>query len=115
MANRAYIYAEDGALLGHVAMAEELPDILEVNGRYFQQHGTMRDIEDDSVMFAFDYWEIDPGIHTQVIHICVICGRNASLVWWKCCPAHATLDGPDVLCQTCTEQFHPGEEEFERP
>lgn len=48
----------------------------------------------------------------EVVPICMRCGRNASVTWWKCCPVHATEQGLDVLCQTCVEFLHPGDPEF---
>lgn len=50
----------------------------------------------------------------EVVPVCWGCGRNASSAWWKCCTFHVSEDGPDVLCQTCVEFGHPGEEEFQR-
>jgi hypothetical protein len=41
------------------------------------------------------------------ILICVHCGRNASVRWWKCCPEHNTAQGPDATCQSCVEKLHP--------
>lgn len=45
-------------------------------------------------------------------YICKRCKRNAAIEWWKCCPDHVALEGPEVLCQYCVEELHPGEEEF---
>lgn len=125
MVVRAYIYAEDGALLGYIAYTAAPPEILDLDGRFFEQRGTSQEVFEDEDIQTFDYWEID-NVETfkyyaledadrlDVIYICMACGRNASLVWWKCCPDHCTDDGPDVLCQTCTERAHPGEVEFAR-
>lgn len=116
MTAKAYIYAEDGALLGFIACNEKPPDVLELGERYFQRQGSSREMEDlDGIdIIAYDYWEIEVDPEMDVIYICMGCGRNASLTWWKCCPEHVTIDGPDVYCQTCVERLHPGEEEFER-
>lgn len=115
MTVKAYIYAEDGALLGFIAYNDVPPDVLELGERYFQKRGTFREMEDQHSHQAFDYWEIDVEEQLDVIYICVGgCGRNASLTWWKCCPEHVTLEGPEVICQSCVEKLHPGEEEFER-
>ena len=118
MTVKAYIYAEDGALLGYMAYADVPPEVLELGGRYFQKKGVSRQVEEDTDedIRAFDYWVIgDEIFEHDVIEICTGgCGRNASLTWWKCCPDHVTLDGPDVICQSCVEHLHPGEEEFAR-
>lgn len=116
MSSKAYIYAEDGALLGFIACVDKPPDVLELNERYFKRQGSSREMEDlDGVdVIAYDYWEIEVEANLDVIHICIGCGRNASLVWWKCCTDHMTLDSPDVYCQTCVERLHPGDPEFGR-
>ncbi len=51
-------------------------------------------------------------IRAHPVYSCKRCKRNASLIWWKCCPEHTTLTGPDAYCQSCVEIIHPGEEEF---
>lgn len=114
MTVKAYIYAEDGALLGYIAYNATPPEVLDLNGRFFQQRGTSREIDDDENIQTFDYWEIDVNENLDVIHICVACGRNASLIWWKCCPEHITIDGPELFCQSCVERLHPGDPEFAR-
>jgi hypothetical protein len=115
MTAKAYIYAEDGALLGYLAYDDVPPDVLELGERYFQKHGTSREMDErNPEILCFDYWEIDVGTALDVIYVCMTCGRNASLVWWKCCPDHVTFDGPDLICQSCVEKLHPGDPEFER-
>lgn len=116
MAVKAHIYADDGALLGFIAYQEEPPEILELNGRFFRHSGLSRDSqdEDDCNVIGFDYREIEVEDQIDVITICVFCGRNGSMTWWKCCPKHVTLEGPEVACQTCVEKLHPGDPEFAR-
>lgn len=126
MVVKAYIYAEDGALLGFIAYTATPPEVLDLDGRFFEQRGTSREVFDDENIQTFDYceidadkrlgvcWEFNSDEQVNVIHICMACGRNASLVWWKCCPDHCSTDGPDVLCQSCVEKAHPNEAEFER-
>lgn len=116
MTTKAHIYAEDGALLGYIALADYPPDVLELNGRFFKHHGTSQEnLDDDECgVISFDYWEIDIESNLNVIYICITCGRNASLVWHKCCPEHVTLDGQEVICQTCVEKLHPGDPDFVR-
>jgi hypothetical protein len=112
---KAYIYAEDGSLLGFIAYTEPPPDVLELNGRFFQHHGVSREnLDEDECVQCFDYWEIEVETEMDVIHICVFCGRNASLIWYKCCPEHMTLEGQEVVCQTCVEVLHPGDPELAR-
>jgi hypothetical protein len=113
---KAYIYAEDGALLGFIAYTATPPDVLELGERYFQRKGSSMEMEDlDGVgVRAYDYWEIDLEPELDVIHICIGCGRNASLIWWKCCTEHLELESPDVYCQACVERLHPGDPEFQR-
>lgn len=112
---KAYIYAEDGALLGYMAYTDTPPEILELSGRFFKHKGTTTEIVDDELALdSLDYWEIKVETFPDVIEICVGCGRNASLTWWKCCPDHLELEGPDVYCQACTEKLHPGDPEFAR-
>lgn len=114
MTIKAYIYAEDGAFLGYMAYTGLPPEVLELNGRYFQNtHG---ENEEELGEMAFAYHEIIPEneLGLDVIEICIGCGRNASLFWWKCCPEHLSIDSPDVFCQSCVERLHPGEEEFSR-
>ncbi len=38
---------------------------------------------------------------------CIICGRNGSAKWWKCCPKHTTEQGSDVCCDSCAKELHP--------
>lgn len=116
MTIKAHIYAEDGALLGYIAYNDIPPKVLEVNGRYFEQHGKSVEglDEDDCVVIGFDYWEICIQEGMNIVEVCMGCGRNSSIFWHKCCPEHTTLDGPDVLCQSCVEMAHPGEVEFQR-
>ncbi len=116
MTVKAHIYAEDGALLGYIAYNDVPPQVLDLNGRYFQHHGVSQESldDDDCNVIGYDYWEIRIQEDMDVIEICMACGRNASIFWWKCCPDHMTLDGPDVLCQTCVELAHPDDPEFER-
>lgn len=59
-------------------------------------------------------YEESIGDTVEVVTICIGCGRNASLIWWKCCPTHVQINSPDVYCQSCVEKLHPGEAEFER-
>lgn len=115
MSVKAYIYAEDGALLGFIAYTEQPPEVLELGERYFKRQGSSREMDEkNDLVIAFDYWEIDVEPYIDIIQICIGCGRNASLVWWKCCPDHLDLEGPEVYCQSCVESLHPGEEEFAR-
>lgn len=113
---KAHIYAEDGSLLGFIAYNDTPPEILELSGRYFKHHGVSKEDpdEDDCNVICFDYWEIDVVEDLDVIQICIGCGRNASLTWWKCCPEHMELESPDVFCQSCVERAHPGDPEFFR-
>jgi hypothetical protein len=113
---KAYIYAEDGALLGYMAYQDVPPDVLDLNGRYFEQHGRSSENQDDDDcnVQCFDYWEIEIEKHMDVIYICVGCGRNSSICWYKCCPDHVDLDGPEVYCQACVEKLHPGDPDFIR-
>lgn len=119
MAVKAHIYAEDGGLLGFIAYNEEPPNILELNGRFFKHHGVSQesDDEDECNVMCYDYWEIEvEDLHEDIsiIPICIGCGRNASLVWHKCCPEHLTLDGQEVYCQSCVEILHPNDPDFLR-
>lgn len=115
MTVKAYIYGDDGSLLGFIAYIDTPPEVLELGDRYFKRHGSSREMEDqDGAVLAFDYWEIEIEPEMDVIQVCIGCGRNASLVWWKCCPEHINLDSPEVHCQSCVELLHPGEVEFER-
>lgn len=115
MTAKAHIYAEDGALLGFIAYSHEPPKILDLEGRTFEQRAVWTEDSGDGEVACFDYWEIlieEPRL--DIIEICVGCGRNASLFWHKCCPAHISLDTPDVYCQACVEQLHPNDPEFAR-
>lgn len=112
---KAYIYAENGALLGFIAYTATPPQILELEGRYFEQRGTAREMDGTDSVLAFDYWEFDVvKTELDVVYICVGCGRNSSLTWHKCCPKHCTEEGPEVFCQSCVEKLHPGDPEFAR-
>lgn len=117
MTVKAYIYAEDGALLGFLAYTEEPPDVLELEGRYFQRDKCVSmEMEDRDIIgiLSFDYLEIEVVPNMPVIQVCMGCGRNASPTWWKCCAEHVSEDGPDVYCQSCVEHLHFGELEFQR-
>lgn len=41
--------------------------------------------------------------------VCICCGTNNSIIWWKCCPKHTTEQGPDIYCQKCAENLHSKE------
>jgi hypothetical protein len=117
MTTKAYIYAEDGALLGYLAANTQPPEVLELDGRFFRHKGvSIEHLDDDTDIESFDYWEIDNEVveTIEVFEVCIICGRVRSQVWWKCCPDHIELDGPSVICQSCVEDLHPGDPEFER-
>jgi hypothetical protein len=79
---KAYIYAEDGALLGYMAYQDVPPDVLDLNGRYFEQHGRSSENQDDDDcnVQCFDYWEIEIEKHMDVIYICVGLRSTARLV-----------------------------------
>lgn len=113
---RAHIYSEEGSLLGYIAYTEEPPSVLELSGRFFQHKGVSQESldEDTCEVLCYDYWEIEVEEDMNVIYICVFCGRNASLLWHKCCPEHMTLEGQEVACQTCVEKLHPGDPDFMR-
>lgn len=114
MTSKAYIYAEEGSLLGYIAYVDIPPDVLDLDGRYFQKRGVWTEDSGDGEIAAFDYWEIVLDEHLDVIYICVFCGRNASLVWHKCCPEHMSYESQDVCCQACVEKLHPNDPEFAR-
>lgn len=59
--------------------------------------------------------DLDQETPLELVMICIECGRNASVIWYKCCPEHVTEYGVDVICQSCVEKFHPNDPEFERP
>lgn len=112
---KAHIYAEDGALLGFIAVHGHLPDTLEVDGRYFQHQTTsMEQLDETTRIQSYDYWEISPPEELDVYYVCASCGRNSSAVWWKCCPEHLRLEDHRVICQVCVEHLHPNDPEFAR-
>ncbi len=38
---------------------------------------------------------------------CIICGSITTAKWWKCCSAHTSEQGSDVVCHECSERLHP--------
>ena len=111
---KAYIYADDGSMVGFIAYMTPPPEVLELGGRFFQRGAAKEETDGDFEVLAFDYHELDVEADLDVIEICVSCGRNSSVSWWKCCPEHVSLDAPDVFCQSCVEWLHPKDPEFER-
>lgn len=112
---KAHIYAANGDLLGYIAYAAVPPNVLDLDGRFFEKRDETRQIIGSEVIHVFNYWEIDVDEEQlTVIYICIGCGRNASLVWHKCCPDHLTIEGPEVYCQSCVERLHPGDPDFAR-
>ena len=115
MTIKAHIYDTDGELLGFLAYAYFPPEVLEFDGRFFKQESTSACLIDvDDGVYRLDYVEIEVEHVDEPIYICIGCGRNSSLVWWKCCPEHLSLDGSELYCQACVEYLHPGDPEFAR-
>ena len=46
---------------------------------------------------------------------CERCNRTETAKWWKCCPAHTTEQGLDVMCHECSEELHPDKPQLKEP
>ncbi len=52
---------------------------------------------------------------TPVAIACIICDSTTTSKWWKCCPAHTSEQGSDVVCHECSERLHPDKPQLKEP
>jgi len=52
---------------------------------------------------------------TPVVIVCVVCGSTTTAKWWKCCSAHTSEQGSDVVCHACSEKLHPDKPQLKEP
>ncbi len=52
---------------------------------------------------------------TPVAIACVLCDSITTSKWWKCCSAHTSEQGTDVVCHECSERLHPDKPQLKEP
>ncbi len=52
---------------------------------------------------------------TPVAIACVVCASTTTAKWWKCCSAHTSEQGTDVVCHECSERLHPDKPQLKEP
>ncbi len=55
------------------------------------------------------------GQVTPVVIACILCDSTTTSKWWKCCSAHTSEQGTDVVCHECSERLHPDKPQLKEP